>query len=193
MNGGGKSDRPAAKSATAKLFTIAGTVFVIASVFVFVCAFIPQCAQKPFVHIVIGILSFIFGYTLLRSPRTTGTIPEQDQTLVFEHLSKRPTFIEEYRSLRQLVGVPGFFRNLDLWGLPLATIAVTLLFCLLAIACYGVNALSAAEQKPIPVEFPQTILELSKLTLGAFIGSFVSKNGRVITKPGESETAIDRS
>ena len=73
-------------------------------------------------------------------------------------------------------------------GLPLATIAVTILFCVLAISSYGINAIgrayaagTVADAKDIiPTEFPTAILELSKLLLGAFIGSFVANSA---TKP----------
>lgn len=75
--------------------------------------------------------------------------------------------------ISELSGVPGFFRNLGITGLPLATVTITLLFCLFAILSYTINAIS--NTKIIPDEFPKLVLELSKLTLGAFIGSFVAK------------------
>src|SRR4051794_27472114 len=53
---------------------------------------------------------------------------------------------------------PALFTKLGLTGLPLATISLTIIFSLLATAN------------------PGTFLDLAKLTLGAFIGSYVQRN-----------------
>jgi hypothetical protein len=64
--------------------------------------------------------------------------------------------VTQYIRLRSLSGFPGTFTKLGLTGLPLATIGLTIFFSLL----YLKNA---------------AYLDLAKLTLGAFIGSFVQK------------------
>jgi hypothetical protein len=64
--------------------------------------------------------------------------------------------ISQYIRLTSLTGFTGTFTKLGLSGLPLATIGLTLFFSLLFLK----NA---------------AYLDLAKLTLGAFIGSFVQK------------------
>ena len=64
------------------------------------------------------------------------------------------TRIDQYVRLSSLAKFTGTFTQLGLTGLPLATIALTLFFALLSI-------------------FKPDFLDLTKLTLGAFIGSFV--------------------
>jgi hypothetical protein len=64
--------------------------------------------------------------------------------------------VTQYIRLRSLTGFTGTFTMLGLTGLPLATIGLTIFFSLMYL------------------KDPQ-YLELAKLTLGAFIGSFVQK------------------
>jgi hypothetical protein len=64
--------------------------------------------------------------------------------------------ITQYVRLRSLTGFTGLFTKLGLTGLPLATIGLTIFFSLLFFA-------------------NENFLDLAKLTLGAFIGSFVQK------------------
>ena len=65
--------------------------------------------------------------------------------------------ITQYVRLRSLTGFTGVFTKLGLQGLPLATIGLTIFFSLMYF-----------EDK--------TFIDLAKLTLGAFIGSFVQKS-----------------
>jgi hypothetical protein len=64
--------------------------------------------------------------------------------------------VTQYVRLRSLTGFTGLFTKLGIQGLPLATIALTVFFSLMFLD---------------HTEF----LDLAKLTLGAFIGSFVQK------------------
>jgi hypothetical protein len=159
---------------------ILGYAFIFVSAISFVLAFVPNSLWLPYVPIIVGIFAFCFGYILVfkGAPRA-GMIPAEDKDLFTNSILDKPQTIERYITLRSLSGIPGFFRNLGIIGLPLATISITILFCLLAIACYAVNA--ATGKDVIPTTFSQSILELSKLTLGAFIGSFV---GKVQRTPG---------
>jgi len=70
--------------------------------------------------------------------------------------------ITQYLRLRNMRGISGFFQKLGLPGLPLATIFVTLVFTILAVAVGEGTARTA-------------LFDLAKLTLGAFIGSFVQR------------------
>jgi hypothetical protein len=163
---------------------IPGLVFIIGSMVSFLTAFFTQVARPPYVHITIGVIAFFFGY-LMMGGRRGGTIPPEDVELFDRDFLKRTADIVQYGVLRKLAGIPGFFRNLGIIGLPLATVAITILFCAIAVGCYVINAIYSPESardpnvKPIiPEAFPSAILELSKLTLGAFIGSFVGKAQR---------------
>jgi hypothetical protein len=60
--------------------------------------------------------------------------------------------------LSSLSGTTGTATKLGLTGLPLATVGLTIFFSVIAI--FGVDG----------------FLDLAKLTLGAFIGSFVQRN-----------------
>ncbi|HLI66008.1 MAG TPA: hypothetical protein VKU90_06555 [Caulobacteraceae bacterium] len=71
--------------------------------------------------------------------------------------------VTQYLRLRNMRGVTGFFQKLGLPGLPVATIFVTLLFTLLAVSVSEPTTRAA-------------LFDLAKLTLGAFIGSFVQRS-----------------
>lgn len=70
--------------------------------------------------------------------------------------------IDQYVRLSSLRGFTGTFTKLGLTGLPLATIGLTLFFAMLALL-------------PLDTESQRSFFDLTKLTLGAFIGSFVQK------------------
>jgi hypothetical protein len=158
------------ESLIGRVLAVPGLIFVIGSVAAFGTAFLPDHARAPYVHIIIGTLSFVFGYVLLRKPRT----PESHSILLQHSLRNSTDPIRDFQAITETSGVPGFFRSLGITGLPLATVTITVLFCLLAIMSYGINALG--DKEIVPAEFPKLVLELSKLTLGAFIGSFVSRS-----------------
>jgi hypothetical protein len=85
-------------------------------------------------------------------------IPDEDRTLL-EPLVRdaNKEAINQYVILSSLSGFTGTFQKIGFSGLPLATATLTLLFCGLSFA------------KPEFIEF-------AKLTLGAFIGSFVQRS-----------------
>jgi hypothetical protein len=89
---------------------------------------------------------------------TPRAIPPEDRKLL-EPLVRdaNKEAINQYVILSSLSGFTGNFQKIGFSGLPLATAALTLLFCGLAFA------------KPEFIEF-------AKLTLGAFIGSFVQRS-----------------
>lgn len=96
-----------------------------------------------------------FMSDLTSSPKYTIT-PEDRELL--EPLIKEANekAIDQYVRLSSLSGATGTATRLGLTGLPLATIGLTVFFSLGAMINYG-------------------FLDLAKLTLGAFIGSFVQK------------------
>jgi len=114
--------------------------------------------------ILCGMAAFtaLIGVSLLRSGGLAATQPNRVinrsewDAICDEVKAGNEEPVTQYIRLTSLTGFTGMFTKLGLSGLPLATIALTLIFSLLFLQ----NA-----------EF----LELAKLTLGAFIGSFVQK------------------
>jgi hypothetical protein len=70
----------------------------------------------------------------------------------------KPEAIDQYIRLASLSGISGAFTKVGFTGLPLATVVLTLLFVFLSLGSGN-----------------KELMELAKLTLGAFIGSFVQR------------------
>lgn len=87
-----------------------------------------------------------------------NVIPDADRSLLTSLIIKDEQGIDQYIRLSSLSGTTGFFTKLGLTGLPLATIGLTILFTLLYMGSGNV-----------------TLFDLAKLTLGAFLGSYVQK------------------
>ncbi|MBD2256634.1 hypothetical protein [Pseudanabaena sp. FACHB-2040] len=109
---------------------------------------------------------------------TPRVIPDEDRGLL-EPLVREANkeAINQYVILSSLGGFTGTFQKIGFSGLPLATAMLTLLFCVLSF---------------MNLEF----IEFAKLTLGAFIGSFVQRSAdteklrQVITKDGDSPVGM---
>jgi hypothetical protein len=103
----------------------------------------------------------VIGYLLMRAGYGAAReiIPEKDRVLVSAILQRADTeeAMNQYIRLRSLTGVTGFFTKMNLSGLPLATIVLTLIFTVLAI-------------------WAEPFFDLAKLTLGVFLGSYVQQN-----------------
>jgi hypothetical protein len=109
-----------------------------------------------------ALFSASIGYVLLRTAgaATRETIPRQDYELLSRLLLDNNTAgIEQYIRLSSLGGFAGLFQKIGLSGLPLATIGLTVIFTVLSLAGGG-----------------KEIFDLAKLTLGAFIGSYVQRS-----------------
>ena len=100
-------------------------------------------------------------------------IPQKDRALL-EPLIKEANkeAINQYAILSSLSGFTGTFQKIGFSGLPLATVTLTLIFSFLSF-------------------FQQEFIELAKLTLGAFIGSFVQK-GQDQLKMAKQDNEINR-
>ena len=129
-------------------------------------------------YLLFTILAAWLGFSLIRTLRMgrKEVIPHQDKDILEPALRKSETPIDEYVKLSGLIGVTGFFRKLEFSGMPLATILMTLILCLLSIGSFVLNKYWNEVQ--IPEELAIGFFELAKLTLGAFIGSFVTKGRR---------------
>jgi putative Mn2+ efflux pump MntP len=100
------------------------------------------------------------GALLLRWAGNTAkrVIPPEDRQLLGNLVTQeKEKGIDLYVRLSSLIGVTGIFTRLGLVGLPLATIGLTLIF----------TALSLGGKTDY--------MDLTKLTLGAFIGSYVQR------------------
>jgi hypothetical protein len=112
---------------------------------------------------VIGVVAAALGKQLLTAVRLADarTIPYDDLPLIRQAvIDGKPDPIDMYVRLRSLSGASGTFTKLGVTGLPLATIFLTLVFS-------GVSLM--------PGQRAEGFLDLAKLTLGAFIGSFVQR------------------
>lgn len=127
-----------------------------------------QYESATIILLVIGCITAFMGRRLLTSIRYAdiSTIPEEDIPLIRDAVIKgAPEPIDQYLRLRSLSGIAGNFTKLQVTGLPLTTVFLTLVFSGLAFIPHA--------DKELPGQF----MDLAKLTLGAFIGSFVQ--GRV--------------
>jgi hypothetical protein len=115
--------------------------------------------------LVLGIVAALLGKRLMTSFRLMGarTIPIEDLPLVKQAvIDGKPEPIDQYVRLRSLTGFSGTFQKLGITGLPLTTVFLTLVFSFVS--------LITANDK-----VATSFLDLAKLTLGAFIGSFVQR------------------
>lgn len=115
----------------------------------------------------IAVVAALLGKGLFVSAQlgSTAAIPYDDLHLVRQAvLDGKADPIDQYVRLRALSGISGNFTKLGVTGLPLTTVFLTLVFSVISLLPSTGNSSSA-------------FLDLAKLTLGAFIGSFVQ--GRV--------------
>jgi hypothetical protein len=113
------------------------------------------------VGLIVALASLIFGSRIMLRDASAPkvVIPSEDRDLL-ESLIRdgNEKGIDQYVRLSSLSGTTGTATKLGLTGLPLATVGLTIFFSIVAI--FGVEG----------------FLDLAKLTLGAFIGSFVQRN-----------------
>jgi hypothetical protein len=114
-------------------------------------------------HVIIfatAIVTAALGVRLLRASGSAylRVIPPEDYAVLEQAIKQgKPESIDQYVRLSSLSGFTGGFTKIGLTGLPLTTVSLTIVFSLLAM--YD----------------KESYLDLAKLTLGAFIGSFVQK------------------
>ena len=110
----------------------------------------------------IAVFVALLGVSLLRSVGLAAVVPGpvinpgEWELLAPEVKDGKDEAVSQYIRLRSLTGFTGTFTKLGLTGLPLATIGLTIFFALMD--SYSTD----------PAH-----MDLAKLTLGAFIGSFV--------------------
>lgn len=116
----------------------------------------------PILLFSVALISSWIGYGLLRRAGSGSkpVINIHDAPVIDTLLLKSTDGISDYIRLSALTGVMGYFIKIGVSGLPLATILLTVFFTILAIR-EGNNS---------------ELLNLARLTLGAFIGSFVQRH-----------------
>lgn len=129
----------------------------------------------------IGLVGALLGTQLLRSvglsksQQPSRVINSDEWAAISDQVkSGQEEAVTQYIRLTSLSGFTGAFTKLGLTGLPLATIGLTLFFSILAIS------------------YP-AFMDLAKLTLGAFIGSFVQKQagaGGSVRLPGGQTVSV---
>lgn len=126
--------------------------------------------STPAIFLIASLVAGIVGYLLMRFIFSTSKkiIPDDDRKLLEEIIRlKEEEPIKRYIALSSLTGWSGLFTKIGLNGLPLATIALTLIFALL----------SFFENDSA------NFIDFTKLTLGAFLGSYVQRSvGEKINK-----------
>ena len=130
----------------------------------------------PTIFLALTGVSMIGAYLILRVAGSLNKqiIPHQDYEILSQALlHDKDRTIDNYIKLSSLTGLMGRFTQLGLSGLPLATILITVLFALLAIWVFD-PTLSAG------------FFDLAKLTLGAFLGSYVQRQ----VQPQQSSSGI---
>src|ERR1044072_3358252 len=119
-------------------------------------------------HLLLFLTTVVSGYVGYRlvvasGASTENPIPPNDYALLAPLIRDgKAESIDQYVRLCSLSGFTGTFTKLGLTGLPLATIALTVIFAALALL-------------PLDTETQRSFFDLTKLTLGAFIGSFVQR------------------
>jgi hypothetical protein len=111
------------------------------------------------------VVSGYVGYKLVVASGASpeNPIPPNHYNLLAPLIQEgRSEAIDQYVRLSSLSGFTGTFTKLGLTGLPLTTVALTLIFAILALL-------------PVDPESQKSFFDLTKLTLGAFIGSFVQR------------------
>jgi hypothetical protein len=120
--------------------------------------------SSTIVLLIIGVVCALLGLRLLTTTQNAlaRTIPKDDLVMIQDAvIAGKAEPIDQYVRLRSLAGWAGTFTKLGITGLPLVTVVLTLIFSLIAL---------------LPVAKATEFLDLAKLTLGAFIGSFVQRN-----------------
>jgi hypothetical protein len=137
-----------------------------------------------FLLFITTIASGYIGYKLIVASGASpeNPIPHGNYALLAPLIQEgKSESIDQYVRLCSLSGFTGTFTKLGLTGLPLTTVALTLIFAALALL-------------PVEPESQKSFFDLTKLTLGAFIGSFVQRQVEQRRTPGpkgdESRTPL---
>lgn len=120
--------------------------------------FMQHYGTQALAIIAASVLALVGGRFLGVAQKAASSIIPSDDRALLEPLVRdaNKDAIAQYVILSSLSGFTGTFQKVGFSGLPLATVGLTLLFCALSF-------------------FKPEFIEFAKLTLGAFIGSFVQR------------------
>jgi len=129
-----------------------------------------------FPHLLLFITTIVSGFVgyklVVAAGASKNPIPPNDHALLAPLIqAANSEAIDQYVRLSSLRGFTGTFTKLGLTGLPLTTVALTLIFAMLALLS-------------VDTESQKSFFDLTKLTLGAFIGSFVQRSVEQRRTPG---------
>src|SRR5262249_22514526 len=119
----------------------------------------------PLTSMIAGALCAMIGIRLLRAggAATTQVISPQDLPILGPAVSKGDeAAITQFIRLSSLSGVTGTFQKVGLTGLPLATIVLTVFLAIIGL-------------------WSPPFFDMAKLTLGAFLGSYVQRQSETRT------------
>lgn len=129
---------------------------------------------------IVALLAAAIGFVLARMGRNSETQPQSDAippevlAVLRDAMAKSADPVGDWTRLAGLAGGTGVFRKLELSGMPLATILMTILFCVLAVISFAIPLIPSMEGAKTETLIGP-FMDMAKLTLGAFIGSFVTK------------------
>jgi hypothetical protein len=133
--------------------------------------------------IITGFIAALIGRALLRAGQraTYSSLPEGDLEILRDAVRDgKSDPIDQYIRLRALTGFTGGFTKIGLTGLPLVTIGVTLIFIVLSLIFFQNEKVFTS------------LFDLAKLTLGAFIGSYVQRQVERRRQEGEASPPSSR-
>jgi hypothetical protein len=141
--------------------------------------------MPPAILTLLAFLCFLVSYNFFQSSGAlaTGIVAPLDREMIYDAVvSGKPEPIDQYIRLASLSGISGVFTKIGLNGLPLATILLVIFFALMS---YGLNPGIDHTSKAF-----EAFLDLTKLTLGAFIGSYVQRTVERRTQEAELQKVL---
>jgi hypothetical protein len=144
------------------LFLMGAAAFLLISVWSLVSLLFDAQVKMP-PRIGLAALSFTFALICF-----TVSPANQGRTLrkLLERLPPEKSTVNDLANLQRSVGAAGFFNRIGLTGIPLTVALFALVFCGLTFLARRLDYESGAT----------AFLDLTKLTVGAFIGSLTTKN-----------------
>jgi len=120
-----------------------------------------------------ALVAFVLYSVAKKKEEVFDWIPAKDRAMIEQLISaKDKEGIAIFLEFISLYGLTGYIKRLKLSGLPLLTVLLTLIFSILAALTWFVGLYFPNHAQDISA----AAMDLAKLTLGAFIGSFVQRN-----------------
>lgn len=159
---------------TARGVAAIGIACVALAIFVYGVSYAGGSIILFLVTSVIAMYAFSLSVRIYSSESTVkDVIPASDRTFLVDIIKNcNHEALDMYIKICSLYGFTGNITKLGLSGLPLLTVALTLLFTTLAAVLWAQPHPSNPSGQ---IDMIANIMDLAKLTLGAFIGLFVQR------------------